>query len=310
MYKRKKVIVTGGAGFIGSHLVERLVSQNYFVAIVDNLSTGKLKNIEHLLNNKNVHFIKADICDLSFLQDIFQGASYVFHQAAIPSVSRSIENPLVFHEVNTTGTLKVLLAARDNGISKVVYASSSSVYGDTPSLPKSEDILLHPQSPYAITKLASEHYCRVFEQVYNLSTVCLRYFNVYGIRQDPNSEYSAVIPKFINRVSHGKPPIIFGDGEQTRDFTFVEDVVNANIQAAESEITGIFNIAKGESISLKQLAKMIISLIGVDVESIYADARPGDIKHSLAAISHARLFNYKPKWSLEAGLRETITKWS
>ena len=309
MSKVKKAVVTGGAGFIGSHLAEELARRSYQVIIIDDLSTGKMENTEQLLKNGSVEFVRGSITDLSLLQKVFQGAGYIFHQAAVPSVPRSIENPLTSNEANVTGTLNVLLAARDNGVSKVVYASSSSVYGDTPTLPKSEDMLPNPQSPYAVSKLTGEYYCRVFQEVYQLPTVCLRYFNVYGPRQDPNSQYAAVIPRFISRVSQGNPPIIFGDGEQTRDFTFIKDVVEANILAVESDVTGIFNIGKGENISLNRLAELVIRLLGGNVKPVYEESRPGDIRHSVAAISRAGRFGYAPKWSLEEGLKEIIRGW-
>lgn len=303
-----KVIVTGGAGFIGSHLAEELAKRGYHVTILDDLSTGKVENIEPLLAKLNVEFIQGSIADIPLLQKLSQGVDYIFHQAAIPSVPRSIEQPLASHEANVTGTLNVLLAARDNSVRKVIYASSSSVYGDTLTLPKREDMLSEPQSPYAITKLAAEYYCQVFAKVYGLATVCLRYFNVYGARQDPNSQYAAVIPKFIRRVSEGNPPIIFGDGEQTRDFIFVKDVVEANILAAKSNASGVFNIGRGGSVTINKLAKLIISTIGGNMEPIHQDPRPGDIRHSLADISKAKTFGYEPKWSLEEGLKETIKR--
>ena len=302
----KRTVVTGGAGFIGSHLAEELASRGYYVVILDDLSTGRTENIEVLLQNKDVQFVQGSITNLPLLHKLFQGVESVFHQAAIPSVPRSIENPLLSHEVNVTGTLNVLLAARDNHIKKVIYASSSSVYGDTPTLPKREDMPPNPQSPYAVTKLAGEYYCRVFQEVYGLPTVCLRYFNVYGPRQDPNSQYAAVIPRFINRVSQGEPPVIYGDGEQTRDFTFVRDAVEANILAAESEATGVFNIGKGEKISINQLAELIISLAGSNLKPVHSEPRPGDIRHSLADISKAKAFGYTPRDDLEQGLRKLL----
>lgn len=302
----RKVAVTGAAGFIGSHLAEELARRGYYVIILDDLCTGKRENIELLIKQENVEFIQGSVTDLSLLQQVFKGVQYVFHQAAIPSVPRSIENPIASHEVNITGTLNVLLAARDNGIKKVIYASSSSVYGDTPTLPKHEAMQPNPQSPYAITKLAGEYYCQVLQQVYGLATVCLRYFNVYGPRQDPHSQYSAVIPKFINRVSQSKPPIIFGDGKQTRDFTFVKDVVAANILAAEGDARGILNIGRGESISINHLADLITKLIGNSTEPIHEKPRAGDIEHSRADISKARTLGYNPKYNLEEGLKETI----
>jgi len=305
----KKVVVTGGAGFIGSHLAEELVRRGYYTTVLDDLSTGKIDNIEGLLSKKNVDFMQGSVTNLPLLLELFQNAEYVFHQAAIPSVPRSVDSPQFSHEVNITGTLNVLLSARDSGVKKVIYASSSSVYGDTPTLPKREDMLPEPQSPYAVTKLAGEYYCRAFHQVYGLPTVCLRYFNVYGPRQDPDSQYAAVIPKFIKRSCEGNPSVIFGDGEQTRDFTFVKDVVEANILAAQSDACGVFNISRGESITINQLAKLIIELVGNKVESVHQGPRPGDIRYSLADISKAEAFGYKSRYDLRVGLAETI-RWS
>lgn len=302
----EKVIVTGGAGFIGSHLAEELARRGYRVTILDDLSTGKIENIEGLLRRDSVEFIQGTITNLPLLQELFRGVNYVFHEAAISSVLQSIEQPLDSHEVNVTGTLNVLLAARDNGVRKIIYASSTSVYGDTPVLPKKEDMLPEPQSPYAITKLAAEYYCQVFTKVYGLATVRLRYSNIYGPRQDADSQYAAVIPKFIRRVSEGSPPIIFGDGEQTRDFTLVKDVVEATILAAESNASGVFNIGSGESTTINKLAQLITNIIGENMEPIYQEPRPGDIRYNLADISKAKTFGYKPKYNLEAGLRETI----
>jgi len=302
----KRTVVTGGAGFIGSHLAEELASRGYYVVILDDLSTGRTENIEVLLQNKDVQFVQGSITNLPLLHKLFQGVESVFHQAAIPSVPRSIENPLASHEVNITGTMNVLLAAMDNHVKKVIYASSSSVYGDTPTLPKREDMPPNPQSPYAVTKLAGEYYCRVFQEVYGLPTVCLRYFNVYGPRQDPNSQYAAVIPRFISRVSQGEPPVIYGDGKQTRDFTFVEDAIEANILAAENEATAVFNIGRGEKISINQLAELIISLAGSNLKPVHSAPRPGDIRHSLADICRAQAFGYTPRYDLEQGLRKLL----
>jgi UDP-glucose 4-epimerase len=304
----RAVVVTGGAGFIGSHLAEELARRCYSVIILDDLSTGKLENISHILRpaNQQTEFIHGSITELPLLTKLFRGVDYVFHLAAMPSVPRSIENPRASHDANITGTLNVLLAARDAGVKKVVYASSSSVYGDTPTLPKREDMPPNPQSPYAVTKLAGEYYCQVFRQVYGLPTVCLRYFNVYGPRQDPNSQYAAVIPRFVHRAVNSKPPVIFGDGEQTRDFTFVKDTVEATILAAETDATGVCNIGRGERISINRLAELVIKLVGNSVEPAHEEPRPGDIKHSLADISRARQFGYNPRYDLEEGLRQTI----
>ncbi len=304
----KKAVVTGGAGFIGSHLAEELARRGYKVIILDDLSTGKKENIERLTGDK-VDFVQGSVVDLPLLQELFHKIDFVFHLAAIPSVSRSLENPLASHSVNITGTLNVLIAARDNKVEKVVYASSSSIYGDTPTLPKKEDMPPNPQSPYAVTKLTGEYYCRVFEQVCNLSTVCLRYFNVYGPRQDPNSQYAAVIPKFISRVFEERPPIMFGDGEQTRDFTFVKDAVKANTLAAASNAKGVFNVGTGNRISINDLVKLITRLLAKGAKSIYEEPRRGDIRHSLADISRARQIGYNPQYSLEEGLKETIREW-
>lgn len=302
----KRTIVTGGAGFIGAHLTEELARRGYYVIILDNVPTGKMENIKLLLKKETVEFIRGSITDLPLLRKLFQGIDCIFHLAAISSVPRSIDDPQASHEVNATGTLNMLLAARDNGVRKVIYASSSSIYGDTATLVKSEDMMPNPQSPYAATKLVGEYYCRVFQEIYGLPTVCLRYFNVYGPGQDPHSQYAAVIPSFIKRIAEKSPPIIFGDGEQTRDFTFVKDVVAANILAAESSAAGIFNIGRGESISINQLAGIIIKLMGKNVEPIHMEPRPGDVKHSLPDISKAKTFGYHPKYSLEEGLEETI----
>jgi UDP-glucose 4-epimerase len=304
----KKVVVTGGAGFIGSHLAEELAKRGNHVIVIDDLSSGKAENIERLLNKGGVESVEGSITDLQLLKSLLSGADYVFHQAAIPSAIRSMEDPLACHQVNITGTLNVLLASRDEGVKKVIYASSSSIYGDSPTLPKSEDMMPNPLSPYAVTKLAGEYYCRVFRELYGLSTVCLRYFNVYGLRQDPDSEYAAVIPRFITGILQGDAPTIFGDGEQTRDFTFVKDAVEATILIAESDTDGVFNIGSGKSITINRLAKTIIDAMGRDIKPIYREPRPGDIRHSLADISKARRIGYSPEYNIDAGLKETI-KW-
>jgi len=302
----KKLIVTGGAGFIGSYLVEELVRRGYYVTVVDDLSTGKIDNIEGLLSKKKVDFVQGSVTNLHLLLELFQNAQYIFHLAAITSASLSLDSPQLSHEANITGTLNVLLSARDNHVNKVIYASSASVYGDTQALAEREDMLPSPLSPYAVTKLVGEYYCRVFHQVYGLPTICLRYFNVYGPRQDPNSQYAAVIPRFIKRSCENNPPIIFGDGEQTRDFVFVKDAVEATILAAQSDACGLFNISRGESIAVNRLAELIMELVGNKVEPIHQEPRPGDIRHSLADISKAKTFGYEPKYDLKVGLAETI----
>jgi len=301
-----RIIITGGAGFIGSNIAEELSKEkDNEIIIVDDLSTGKMANLRKF--DQNINLVRGSITDLNLLKEIFKGVEYVFHQAAIPSVPRSIKYPIASNNANVNGTLNVLVAARDCDVKKVVYASSSSVYGDTPELPKRERMTPNPLSPYAVTKLLGEYYCNVFNDIYGLKTVSLRYFNVYGPRQDPYSDYAAVIPKFINRVSENKPPVIYGDGEQTRDFTFVKDVVSANILAAKSDAEGVYNIANGNRISINELANMIMKLIGNNLTSIHDDPREGDIKHSLADISEAKKnLGYEPGYSLEEGLRGTI----
>ena len=280
------------------------------VIIVDDLSTGRVENIAGLIEKENVTFIQASILDLHLLEEAFNGADFVFHLAAIPSVPRSIEDPLPTNEVNITGMLNVLMAARDGNVKKVIFTSSSSVYGDTSTLPKVEDMPPNPQSPYALTKLVGEYYCQVFHQIYKLPTICLRYFNVYGPRQNPDSQYAAVIPRFISRVSRGKPPIIYGDGNQTRDFTFIQDAIQANIIAAETNATGIFNVGTGDNTTINRLAEAIIKIMGKNLQPIYQEPRAGDIRDSLADISKARAIGYEPQYSLEDGLREIIRRFA
>ena len=305
--KKKRVVVTGGAGFIGSNLATALAKDDNNVIVIDDLSTGHFKNIQDLADINKIEFIKGSITDLDLLQKTFKDVDYVFHQAAVPSVPRSIKDPITTNYANINGTLNVLIAAKDNGVKKVVYASSSSTYGDTPKLPKTEDMKQCPLSPYAVSKLTGEYYCEVFTGVYGLPTVCLRYFNVYGPRQDPLGDYAAVVPKFINRILNEKPPVIYGDGEQTRDFTFVKDVVNANILAVKNKATGVFNISSSKRITINELANLIMKIIGKNLTSVYTDPRPGDIMHSLADISKAKeKLGYIPKFDLTKGLKETV----
>ncbi len=306
----EKVVVTGGAGFIGSHLAEELVSRGYYVIILDDLSTGKLANIADLLKKDNTEFIEGSITELPCLQKAFQGAKYVFHHAAIASVPRSVEDPLTTNEVNIKGTLNVLMAAGENGVEKAIFASSSAVYGEADTSALREDLLPNPLSPYALTKLAGEYYCSIFHRVYALPTVCLRYFNVYGTRQDPHSQYANVIPAFISRLSQNLPPIIYGDGEQSRDLIYIEDVVRANILVAQNSTEGIYNIGSGTSITMNQLAKVILSLMKKNLQPIHDKSRPGDPRHTLADISKARNIGCEPKWTLEEGLRKTIPSYS
>jgi len=301
--KNYKVIVTGGLGFIGSNLVEKLIKHNE-VTIIDDQSTGKMENIQEI-DQDNLTLIKGSITDLNLTQ-IFKDHDYVLHQAALPSVPRSIKDPKSSNEANITGTLNVLIAAKDSGIKKVVCASSSSVYGDTPTLPKSENMPVNPLSPYAITKMTAEFYCNVFQEIYDLQTVSLRYFNVFGPKQDPNSQYAAVIPNFISAIKNNKPPMIYGDGEQSRDFSYVKHVVDANMLACESDKTGVYNIACGRQITVNQLVEMINEIMGKNIEPVYSKSRPGDIKHSLADISKAKAFGYEPKSDFIKELKKTI----
>ena len=301
--KGKHVIVTGGLGFIGSHLAEKL-SEDNDVAIIDNQSTGKLGNVSHLISD-HLKVIEGDLRTLN-LAAIFEDYEYLFHQAALPSVPRSVKDPLASHEANITGTLMVLIAAKDADIQKVVYASSSSVYGDTAELPKREDMPVNPLSPYAVTKMAGEFHCKVFHEIYGLPTISLRYFNVFGPRQDPLSQYAAVIPRFITAMLDDSSPIIYGDGQQSRDFTFVRHVVDANVLACESEETGTFNVACGRSISINELVALIGEITGTTIEAKHAAPRPGDVKHSLADISKAQLFGYAPKGNFKDELEATI----
>lgn len=301
-----KVVVTGGAGFIGSNLADEL-ARTYRVFVLDDLSTGQEANVRSLLAGTDSVFVNGSILDLDVVSRVIEGAEFVFHQAAMPSVSRSIENPLAVNEVNVRGTLNVLVAARDAKVKKVVFASSSSVYGDTAVLPKEESMIPCPMSPYAATKIMGEYYCQVFQRVYGLPTACLRYFNVYGPRQNPFSQYSAVIPKFIVQLTGGQKPTIYGDGEQTRDFTFVKDAVQANIVAAESEATGVMNVGTGSRISLNQLTNILGELTGARVSPAYQEARRGDVRDSLANIERAKSFGYVPRYTIKDGLRETIS---
>jgi|SRR5579875_939521 UDP-glucose 4-epimerase len=303
-------LVTGGAGFIGSHLVEALVQRGQTVRVLDNFSTGDLANLEHV--RRHVHVLDGDITDLETVRTAMEGVEVVFHQAALASVPRSIANPLATHHACITGTLHVLLAARQAGVRRVVYAASSSAYGGSPKLPKHEDDPTLPLSPYAVAKLAGEHYCAAFAGVYGLETVRLRYFNVFGPRQSPDSPYAAVIPKFIAAMTSGRRPLIHGDGKQSRDFTFVADVVQANLLAAEAPgVSGkVYNIACGRRTSLLELVQHLNALLGTDLQPMHTDARPGDVRHSLADIDEARAdLEYEPTTDIVTGLRHCLTWW-
>ena len=306
-----KYLVTGGAGFIGSHLVETLVKQGQDVRVLDNFLTGKRENIEEFLDK--IDLIEGDIRDFNTCEQAVNGVDYVLHQAALPSVPRSIKDPVLTNAINVVGTLNLLVASKDAKVNKFVFASSSSVYGDDPNLPKKEGIEGVPLSPYAVTKLVGEHYLRVFSEIFGLGTVALRYFNIFGPRQDPHSHYAAVIPNFITRVIEEDSPKIFGDGEQSRDFTFVDNVVRANMLAAESEdISGeVFNIACGDSITVNTLFEKIRHFFQKEVDPFYDKPRPGDILHSFADIAKARkMLKYEPAMSFDDGLRETIQWYS
>jgi UDP-glucose 4-epimerase len=277
------------------------------VTIFDNVSSGKKGNIEHLLTKNNVSFIEGNILDLDILSESFKDTDGVFHHAALVSVPQSVQHPMDYHEVNVTGTLNVLLAARDNGLRKVVIASSAAVYGNSQALPKHEDMLPTPLSPYAVMKLMDEYYAKIFTDIYGIETVCLRYFNVYGPRQDPASAYAAVVPKFISLLMKGKAPIIYGDGEQTRDLVFVKDVIQANIRAMEKNAQGVFNIASGKETTVNRLARELMKIFEMPGDPLYEKTREGDVYKSFADISKAReTFGFEPVYSLNTGMRETV----
>lgn len=304
--KLKKAVVSGGAGFIGSHLCQELLKRGYQVTVLDDFSTGKLENINVLERSDQMKVVCGSVTDLNLLREVFRDADYVFHLAAIASVPLSIEDPLRSHKVNVIGTINVLTASRDNSVNKMVFASSSAIYGDSHSFPKHEDQPPKPYSPYAVEKLVGEYYCLVYQKLYGLNTVCLRYFNVYGPRQNRNTQYAAVIPNFLDNISRGKPLVIYGTGKQTRDFVFVKDAAAACILAAESNVTGIFNIGGGVETSINQLAALIEELIGEDFSIEYRDIRQGEVLRSVADITRARTFGYSPAYRVSEGLRETI----
>lgn len=304
-----KVLVTGGAGFIGSNLTESLLKRKHVVRVLDDFSTGKKENLIFGREYPSLEVVKGDIRDLPTCRRAVKGVTYVFHQAALPSVQRSVEDPETSNAVNVGGTLNILLAAREERVKRVIYASSSSIYGDTPTLPKHEKMPPRPLSPYALQKYIGEQYCRLFSELYGLETVSLRYFNIFGPKQDPNSIYSAVIPRFIDALLRGRPPIIFGDGEQSRDFTFIENVVQANLFAMSAkDLHGeAMNIACGERISLNQLLRILKKILGSKVSPHHEEPRKGDVRHSLADIRKSKkMIHYVPKVGIEEGLKKTV----
>ena len=303
-----KYLVTGGAGFIGSHIVEALVRRGDRVRVLDDFSTGKRENLDG--SWEEVEFIEGSLTDADMVRDAVDGVDFVLHQGALPSVPRSVADPARSNEVNVSGTLNVLIAARDAGVRRVVYAASSSAYGDSTTLPKHEGLPPNPLSPYAASKLAGEHYCRAFYQVYDLDTVCLRYFNVFGPRQDPASQYAAVIPKFVTMMLRGERPTIFGDGTQSRDFTYVSDVAQANLRACDAPDAAsgqVLNVACGERHTLLELVALLNGILGTQLAPVLSAPRPGDVQHSLADIARAcALIGFRPEVPFEEGLSRTV----
>ena len=303
----EKFLVTGGAGFIGSNICKRLVSQDCFVRVVDNLITGKKSNLSEVIDK--IEFIQADMGDSEVAQSAMKDIDVVLHEGALPSVPVSIDNPAATHKHCVDATFTLLLAARDAGIKRFVYAASSSAYGDAPTSPKVETMPASPLSPYAVAKLTGEYYCSVFYNIYGLETVSLRYFNVFGPYQDPASQYAAAIPAFVTAILKDEPPTIYGDGEQSRDFTYIDNVVDANLLAARARQTQgeVINIACGQAVTVNEIIDMINNLLGKSVKPTYTPPRPGDVKHSLADITAAKnLIDYKPNVSFNNGLRLAI----
>jgi len=303
----ERFLVTGGAGFIGSNICRKLIWQGCFVRVVDNLLTGKKSNLDGIM--EEVEFIEADMGDDEVSREAMADIDVVLHQGALPSVPRSIENPAMTHKHCVDATFTLLMAARDAGIKRFVYASSSSAYGDSPTLPKIETMLAEPLSPYAAAKLAGEYYCKVFYTVFGLETISLRYFNIFGPYQDPTSQYAAAIPAFVTAILKDEPPTVYGDGQQSRDFTYVDNVVEANLLAARAKQTKgeVVNIACGERITINSVIDLVNELLGKDIEPAYAALRPGDVKHSLADISLAqKVIGYEPVVDFGAGLEKAI----
>ena len=303
----EKFLVTGGAGFIGSNICKRLVSQGCSVRVIDNLSTGKKSNLSAVIDK--IEFIQADMGDSEVAQTAMKDIDVVLHEGALPSVPVSIDNPAATHKHCVDATFTLLLAARDAGVKRFVYAASSSAYGDAPTSPKVETMPTSPLSPYAVAKLTGEYYCSVFCKIYGLETVSLRYFNVFGPQQDPASQYAAAIPAFVTAILKDEPPTIYGDGEQSRDFTYIDNVVDANLRAARAECTKgeVINIACGQAVTVNEIIDMINNLLGKSVKPTYTPPRPGDVKHSLADITMAKeLIGFEPVISFEDGLKKAI----
>ncbi|HLB75021.1 MAG TPA: SDR family oxidoreductase [Sedimentisphaerales bacterium] len=303
----QKFLVTGGAGFIGSNICRALVRQGCFVRVVDNLLTGRMSNLADIIDK--IEFIEADMGDQQVANAAMKEIDVVLHQGALPSVPRSVDDPAASHRHCVDATFTLLLAARDRGIKRFVYAASSSAYGDTPTLPKVETMKPAPLSPYAVGKLVGEHYCSVFFKVFGLETISLRYFNIFGPFQDPTSQYAAAIPAFVTAILKDHRPTVYGDGEQSRDFTHVDNVVDANLLAARAEQTAgeVVNIACGEAVTVNAIIDMINASVGKNVKPVYADSRPGDVKHSLADITLAgKIIGFKPKVSFQEGLAKAI----
>lgn len=298
-------LVTGGAGFVGSNIVEELLNRGEHVRILDNFSTGRRQNISEFIANDRFEVIEGDLRSHHIVQEAVKGVDYVLHQGALPSVPRSVKDPITTNDVNVNGTLNILEASLGAGVKRVVFASSSSVYGNGQELPKKEDMRLAPESPYALSKYTGERYCQIFTKIYGLETVCLRYFNVFGLRQDPNSQYSAAIPRFIKLIREGKSPTIYGDGEQSRDFTYVSNIVRANLLACKTAMAAgeVYNIACGQSITVNRLVERLADMLGKKVMPIYAAPRPGDVKHSYASIEKARReLGYEATVGFEEGI--------
>ncbi|MBA3716323.1 MAG: SDR family oxidoreductase [Pyrinomonadaceae bacterium] len=305
------VLVTGGAGFIGSHIAKTLARSGARVRVLDDLSTGYVENLEEI--GGDMDFVRGSLTDAGTLKKAVDGVELIFHEAAIPSVPRSVDNPRETHLACVEGTFALLLAAREARVRRLVYAASSAAYGDQPTLPKVEEMRPDPLSPYAVAKLVGEYYCQVWTRSYDFETVCLRYFNVFGPRQDPSSQYSGVISRFIDALMTGQRPVIFGDGEQSRDFTYVANVVDANLRAAETTrgVGQVFNIANGQRVTLNELLGTLKKIVGnTEAAAEYRAARVGDVKHSLANITQAReILGYEPRVELEEGLRATLDWW-